>query len=132
MNLIIEKTRKNDVFKILITSKRDAFRIYGNKSVSALFLFSSVPASLLASLGSAALVVPSLQGLLAGVVRVLGTPVLYGVSMLGAPFRCALFKLTHYPAPSSQCVGTPHGEMHFMMTRRTIVDADMRVISSRH
>jgi len=26
-------------------------------------------------------------------------------------------------------IGTPNGKMHFMITRRTIVDADMRVIS---
>jgi hypothetical protein len=34
-----------------------------------------------------------------------------------------------YHAPSSQCVRTPHGKMHFMVTCGTIVDADMRVIS---
>ena len=66
MNLIVEKTRKNDVFEILITSSREAFRIYRTSQLAS-FFFSRVPAALMASLGSAALVVPSLEGLLAGV-----------------------------------------------------------------
>ena len=43
-------------------------------------------ASIMASLGSAALVVPSLEGLLARVMRVLGTPVSHGARP-GVPFR---------------------------------------------
>jgi hypothetical protein len=82
MNLIVEKNRKNDDFEILITSSREAFCI---SSQLARFFFSRVPASLMASLGSAALIVPSLEGLLAGVIRVLGTPV--WLRMPGAPFR---------------------------------------------
>jgi hypothetical protein len=31
-------------------------------------------------------------------------------------------------APSNQCIGAPHGKMHFMVTRGTIVDADMCMI----
>jgi hypothetical protein len=30
--LIVEKTRKNDVFEILITFSREAFRIYGTRA----------------------------------------------------------------------------------------------------
>ena len=86
MNLIVEKTRKNDVFEILITSSREAFRIYRTSQLARSF-FSRVPAALMASLGSAALVVPSFEGLLAGVMRVLGTPVGHGARMPGAPFR---------------------------------------------
>jgi hypothetical protein len=86
----------------------------------------------MASLGSAALVVPSLEGLLARVMRVLGTPVSHGARP-GVPFRfeAALFRPAHYPAPLSQCVGTPESKMHFMVTCGTIIDADMRVLSFR-
>jgi len=66
-----------------ISERRDRFR--RNKSVSALFP-SRVLASIMASLGSAALVVPSLEGLLARVMRVLGTPVSHGARP-GIPFR---------------------------------------------
>ena len=41
MNSIVEKTRKNDVFEILITSSREAVSHLPNKSVSALFLLQS-------------------------------------------------------------------------------------------
>ena len=84
----------------------------------------------MASLGSAALVVPSLEGLLARVMRVLGTPVSHGARP-GIPFRFwgGSFRPAHYPAPLSQRVGIPHGKMHFMMTCGTNIDADMRVIS---
>ena len=58
---------------------------FGGTSQLARFFLSRVLASIMASLGSAALVVPSLEGLLAGVIRVLGTPV--WLRMPGAPFR---------------------------------------------
>ena len=110
-----------------ISERRLAF---GETTQLARFFFSRVLAPIMASLGSAALVVPSLEGPLAGVMRVLGTPVSHGARP-GVPFRfeAALFRPAHYPAPLSQCVGTPHGKMHFMMTCGTIIDADMRVIS---
>ena len=111
-----------------ISERRLAF---GGTSQLARFFLSRVLASIMASLDSAALVVPSLEGLLARVMRVLGTPVSHGARP-GVPFRFqagCLFRPAHYPAPLSQCVSTPHGETHFMMTCGTIIDADMRVIS---
>ena len=51
---------------------------FGGTSQLARFLLSRVLASIMAALGSAALVVPSLEGLLARVMRVLGTPVSHG------------------------------------------------------
>ena len=60
---------------IEISERRLAF---GGTSQLARFFFSRVLAPIMASLGSAALVVPSLEGLLAGVMRVLGTPVSHG------------------------------------------------------
>jgi hypothetical protein len=41
MNLIVEKTRKNDVFEILITPSREPFRIYGTSQLARFFLFQS-------------------------------------------------------------------------------------------
>ena len=59
---------------------------FGGTSQLARFFFSRILASIMASLGSAALVVPSLEGLLARVMRVLGTPVSHGARP-GVPFR---------------------------------------------
>ena len=59
---------------------------FGGTSQLARFSFSRVLASIMASLGGAALVVPSLEGLLAGFMRVLGTPVSHGARP-GVPFR---------------------------------------------
>ena len=83
---------------------------FGETTQLARFFFSRVLASIKVSLGSAALVVQSLEGLLARVMRVRGTPVWHGARP-GVPFRfqAALFRPAHYRAPLSQCVGTgPH------------------------
>ena len=59
---------------------------FGGRSQLARFFLSRVLASIMASLGSAALVVPSLEGHLARVMRVLGTPLSHGARP-GIPFR---------------------------------------------
>jgi hypothetical protein len=59
---------------------------FGGTSQLARFFLSRVLASIMGSLGSTALVVPLLEGLLARVMRVLGTPVSHGARR-GVPFR---------------------------------------------
>ena len=66
-----------------ISERRLAF---GETTQLARFFFSRVLASIKVSLGSAALVVPPLEGLLAGVMQVRGTPVWHGARP-GVPFR---------------------------------------------
>jgi hypothetical protein len=66
-----------------ISERRLAF---GETTQLARFFFSRVLASIKVSLGSAALVVPPLEGLLAGVIQVRGTPVWHGARP-GVPFR---------------------------------------------
>ena len=41
MNLIVEKTRKNGVFEILITPPREASRIYEKSQLARFLLFQS-------------------------------------------------------------------------------------------
>ena len=67
--------KPDSMIRTEISERRLAF---GETTQLARFFFSRVLAPIMASLGSAALVVPSLEGLLARVMRVLGTPVSHG------------------------------------------------------
>jgi hypothetical protein len=75
--------KPDSMIRTEISERRLAF---DGTSQLARFFLSNVLASIMASLGSAVLVVPSLEGLLTGVMRVLGAPVSHGARP-GVPFR---------------------------------------------
>ena len=114
MNLIVETIRKSDAFEILITSSRGGSQLR-NESVGALFLFHS-PRVAPGLAWSRCPRCPIVEGI-------------FGRGYVGLWLSGTVRVRPESRSVSSQCVGTPHGKMHFTMTCRTIVDADMRVSS---